>query len=308
VKTGCWVGDCFIYTNTANRLNYLVGGLSSTLAHFDKNMYLLGYIPRDHRIYLTDKDLAVFSYSLPLSLIEYQTAVLRGDFATAEKILPTVPMDQRNRIARFLESQGLKEQALVVSTDVEHRFDLAIQLDKLDVAYQIAKEVDREEKWKTVGDCALKSWKFQMAEECLKRAKDHEGLLLMYQASGNAKGLSELAAMAVDKGKNNIAFMSYLLRGDVENCIELLCATERYPEAALMARTYLPSQITKVVTLWRDHLLKLNKPKAASALADPSEYEDLFPDLKYALVAEEAFRRRRDKGGVPAGEYGQWKD
>ena len=36
VKTGCWVGDCFIYTNTANRLNYLVGGQVSTISHFDK--------------------------------------------------------------------------------------------------------------------------------------------------------------------------------------------------------------------------------------------------------------------------------
>ena len=26
VKTGCWVGDCFIYTNSVNRLNYYVGG------------------------------------------------------------------------------------------------------------------------------------------------------------------------------------------------------------------------------------------------------------------------------------------
>ena len=26
VKTGLWVGDCFIYTNSVNRLNYYVGG------------------------------------------------------------------------------------------------------------------------------------------------------------------------------------------------------------------------------------------------------------------------------------------
>lgn len=36
VKTACWVGDCFIYTNSANRLNYYVGGQINTAAHFDK--------------------------------------------------------------------------------------------------------------------------------------------------------------------------------------------------------------------------------------------------------------------------------
>lgn len=70
-------------------------------------MYILGYIPRDNRVYLTDKDIHVVSFSLPLTLVEYQTAVLRGDLTTADSILPSVPSDQRGRIARFLESQGM---------------------------------------------------------------------------------------------------------------------------------------------------------------------------------------------------------
>ena len=36
VKTGIWVGDCFIYTNAVNRLNYYVGGEIVTIAHLDR--------------------------------------------------------------------------------------------------------------------------------------------------------------------------------------------------------------------------------------------------------------------------------
>ena len=36
VKTGIWVGDCFIYTNGVNRLNYYVGGEIVTVAHLDR--------------------------------------------------------------------------------------------------------------------------------------------------------------------------------------------------------------------------------------------------------------------------------
>ena len=36
VKTGLWVGDCFIYTNSVNRLNYYVGGEIVTIAHLDR--------------------------------------------------------------------------------------------------------------------------------------------------------------------------------------------------------------------------------------------------------------------------------
>ena len=36
VKTGVWVGDCFIYTSSVNRLNYYVGGEIITIAHMDR--------------------------------------------------------------------------------------------------------------------------------------------------------------------------------------------------------------------------------------------------------------------------------
>lgn len=68
-------------------------------------MYLLGYIPKDSRLYLGDKELNVVSYSLLLSVLEYQTAVMRGDFDTAHSVLPSIPWEQRTRVAHFLEKQ-----------------------------------------------------------------------------------------------------------------------------------------------------------------------------------------------------------
>ena len=114
-------------------------------------MYLLGYIPSHNRIYLADKDVKVYGYSLSLNLIEYQTAILRGDMETAAEILPSIPKEQRNKVARFLESRGmlqfiglqfdnlqfgidLKELALQVTTDPDHKFDLSLKLDDLDSA------------------------------------------------------------------------------------------------------------------------------------------------------------------------------
>lgn len=70
-----------------------------------RTMYLLGYIPKDDRLYLGDKELNVISYSLLLSVLEYQTAVMRRDFSTADKVLPTIPKEQRTRVALFLEKQ-----------------------------------------------------------------------------------------------------------------------------------------------------------------------------------------------------------
>ncbi|KAG0234987.1 Coatomer subunit beta' [Actinomortierella wolfii] len=284
VKTGCWVGDCFIYTNSSNRLNYLVGGQVQTIAHFDMPMYLLGYIPRDNRLYLVDKDVNVVSYAISLTVIEYQTAILRKDFATAESLLPRIPADQANKIARFLEAQELKELALEVSTDPEHKFDLAIQLERLDEAAAIARVADSEVKWRTLGDAALNQWKMALAEECFVKAKDLGALLLIYTSSGNRQGMEQLAELAQQSGKNNVTFACWLALGKIEECIELLINTDRIPEAAMLARTYRPSEVSRVVKLWKQSLEAAGKTKAAQALADPTEHEDLFPELREAIA------------------------
>ena len=55
-------------------------------------------------------------------------------------MLPTIPKDQRSRVAHFLEKQNYAKQAMAVTCDPEHKFDLAIQLADIAVAYDLAKE------------------------------------------------------------------------------------------------------------------------------------------------------------------------
>ncbi|KAI1894005.1 hypothetical protein AGOR_G00129540 [Albula goreensis] len=300
VKTGLWVGDCFIYTSSVNRLNYFVGGEIVTIAHMDRTMYLLGYIPKDDRLYLGDKELNIVSYSLLVSVLEYQTAVMRRDFGMADKVLPTIPKEQRTRVAHFLEKQGFKQQALAVSTDPEHCFELALQLGELKIAYQLAVEAELGQKWKQLAELAIGKCQFRLAQECLHHAQDYGGLLLLATASGNAAMVGKLAEAAERDGKNNVAFLTYFLQGKLSNCLELLIRTNRLPEAAFLARTYLPSQVSRVVKLWRESLSKVNQ-KAAESLADPSEYGNLFPGLQEAYLAEQFLRETAKP--QPAADY-----
>lgn len=184
VKTGLWVGDCFIYTNAANRVNYYVGGEIVTISHLDRTMYLLGYVAKENRLYLGDKELNVVSYSLLLSVLEYQTAVMRQDFEIADRILPTIPQEYRTRVAHFLEKQGFKEQALAVSTDPDHRFELALQLGELRTALTLAREAQAPQKWRQLADLATQRAELQLAQECLQNAQDYGGLLLLASVSG----------------------------------------------------------------------------------------------------------------------------
>lgn len=109
--------------------------------------------------------------------------------------------------------------------------------------------------------------------------------------------------MSEEKGIYNITFVSYLLLGKIDDCIKLLCETGRIPEAAFFARTYAPSKISEVVQLWRGDLKSISE-KLAESLADPLEYENLFPDIKMAIQAEQYFKRKN----LPASSYVDHKD
>ena len=57
-----------------------------------------------------------------------------------------------------------------MTPDKDHKFDLAITLNRIEDAYQIAEEQESAEKWKKVGDIALMSGHFDLAERCFEKS------------------------------------------------------------------------------------------------------------------------------------------
>ncbi len=96
---------------------------------------------------------------------------MREDFEAAHKILQSVPPAKYDQIAQFLSSQGFKEQALMVARDSDLKFDLAIELGKLELAHEIIVALPEAElnttptqhKWKQLGDLALASCNLTLA-------------------------------------------------------------------------------------------------------------------------------------------------
>lgn len=289
VKSGEWVGDAFLFT-TNTRLSYLLGEQVVHIAQFDQPMYLLRYLQRDERVYLCDKDVNVVSYRLSTALLSYQTLVLRGEVDAAQELLAEIPEDQMNKIARFLEAQGHKELALEVVTDPEHRFELALGLNNLAVALEIARDSDIQAKWSSVADKALELWDLKLAEECFLNAKDLGSLLLLYTSSGNADGLSNLAQQAEEIGSNNVAFASLWSTGDISAAVELLKRTGRLSEAVLFSQTYKPSTTKDLTLEWKESLDKQGKSKVSRLLGVPGEDEDLFPEWEEYIRLEQEGR------------------
>jgi hypothetical protein len=105
---------------------------------------------------------SVMSYTLLLSLIEYKTIVLWGDFQRAQEVLPTIPIEHLNRYDILANLYGTRDEILShiwsfwllcwlqfgtvlrvkrnagacswVATDPDYKFDLAVQLGRLEIA------------------------------------------------------------------------------------------------------------------------------------------------------------------------------
>lgn len=105
-------------------------------------------------------------------------------------------------------------QAMAVTCDPEHKFELALGLGDIKIAYTLAKEaevlkqilkihtvftiftIQAEQKWKQLAALATSKCEFTMAQECLHHAQDFGGLLLLATSAGNDNMVKTLATDA----------------------------------------------------------------------------------------------------------------
>lgn len=293
IASGKWVGDVFIFTTTTNRLNYFVGGKTYNLTHFSKEMYLLGYLARDNKVYLADRDTHIYGYVISLEVLEFQTLTLRGELQEAmESILPNIEdRETRLKVSRFLEGQEYFEEALEVSPDKDQQFDLALKVGKLSLAHDILTDEDSDLKWRSLGDASLEKFDFKSAIEAYTKAHDLESLLLLYSSFNNKDGLLTLGDEAEKQGKYNLAFKALWLAGDVESAKNLLVKMERFSEAAILGLTYglKTDDINEVVKKWKYSLIADGKKSTADRILNvevPSEPEAPLIDLESSSKKE----------------------
>jgi coatomer subunit beta' len=293
MRRALWVGDCLVFVNNNDRLMYYIGGEMTTLAVMQRAFHLLGYVAKENRLYCMDRERNVVAYQLYTAVIEYKTAIVREDFDAAAAVLPKVPEAMRGKVAEFLQARELLELAMEVTVDEDQRFELAVLLNNLAVALDIAKAKPQASRWKQVGDIALEQCHFDVAEHALTEANDLNGLLLLHTCTGNTDAISALGKRAAQQGRSNMVFTCCQILGEHDECIDLLAETNRVPEAAFYARTHRPHRITEIVDKWKRQLVGM--PRLRDCVADPVAYPNLFPNVNLDAAAEEAEAEAADE-------------
>lgn len=279
----CWCSGVLFYTEN-NKINRFVGGIVQSTATLKFNIDMVGYLPRDNLIVVTDSQRRIIGVNFPSALIEFEAAVADGEEPDPDDI----PEQYRARCAKYLKQIGQKELALSVTNELTMKFDLAIELGKLDIAHQVAAEATTPQSssssnsqfdtsmWKRLAQAALQSGDLQMAAVALKSCGDFSSLLVIYRAKNKRDEMEKLVDEAEAAGQLNVAFTAALLTGKKEKACQLLIKSERFAEAALFARSNVPQLTSECVKLWKQNT---ESKRVAEAIADPGEYPNLFDEL-----------------------------
>ena len=121
---------------------------------------LLGYLPRENLLVLVDYQRKIIGFNLPYALLDFEVSIADGEEPDPE----SVPEEYRASCAKFLKQIGQKELALEVATDPVMKFDLALELERLDVAQKLALELEDKALWKRLARAALNTGDFDMAK------------------------------------------------------------------------------------------------------------------------------------------------
>ena len=132
----CWSSGILFFTENL-KVNRFVSGIVQSTATLKTPVDLLGYLPRENLLVLVDYQRKIIGFNLPYALLDFEVSIADGEEPDPE----SVPEEYRASCAKFLKQIGQKELALEVATDPVMKFDLALELERLDVAQKLALEL-----------------------------------------------------------------------------------------------------------------------------------------------------------------------
>ena len=259
IINGFFIDDIFVFENSKNKISYTINDKVFNITTLSNRFFLLGYLESTNKIYLMNKNFQLISYSFPYNFIKYQMAILEKDYPTAEKLLSKIPESFNESVIKFLEKFELYDLCYKITKNLNQKFSLAIKLKKLSEAYEIAKNSKNSEKLKMVSDLAIELGEFNFAEKTMKEGYDWNGLLLYYSSIQDRKKLNEFAKESKNAGMFNVSFSSYFQLNNYNECLNILLDSKRLPEAAVFARTYIPSKVEEVIELWNKEIEEEDK-------------------------------------------------
>ncbi|EPS97096.1 hypothetical protein FOMPIDRAFT_102011 [Fomitopsis schrenkii] len=235
IKSGAWDDSGVFVYSTLNHIKYcLAQGDHGVICTLDNPVYLTRV--KGKTVHCLDRSARPRTITIDPTEYRFKLALLRNNHEEMLHIIRTSNLLGQSIIA-YLQQKGFPEIALHFVQDKSTRFDLAIECGSLDVALEMARDVDRPDCWERLAQQALKQGNHKIVEKAYQQTKNFDRLSFLYLATGSHDKLQKMQKIADSRGDPMSRFHNALYSGDVLGRIAVLRDVGLHPLAYLTAKT-----------------------------------------------------------------------
>jgi coatomer protein complex subunit alpha (xenin) len=236
IKSATWDDAGVLLYSTLNHIKYtLMNGDNGIVRTLEQTVYLVKVKGRS--IYCLDRASRPKVLTIDPTEYRFKLALVKRNYDEMLNIIRNSSLVGQSIIS-YLQKKGYPEIALQFVQDPQTRFELAIECGNLDVAVEMARQLDRPKLWQRLSVEALAHGNHQIVEMTYQKLRIFEKLSFLYLATGDKPKLNRMAKISEHRGDMTSRFQNALYLGDVENRIEMFKELDLYPLAYMTAKSH----------------------------------------------------------------------
>lgn len=268
IKSATWDDSGVLLYSTLNHIKYtLLNGDNGIVRTLDQTMYLVKVKGRS--VYCLDRAAKPRALTIDPTEYRFKLSLVKRNYEEMLQIIKTSSLVGQSIIS-YLQKKGYPEIALQFVQDPQTRFELAIECGNLEVATEMAKEIDKPKIWSRLGSEALIHGNHQIVEMTYQKLRNFDKLSFLYLCTGDEEKLTRMAKIAEHRGDFVSRFQNALYLGDVESRIQMFKEIDLYPLAYLTAKSHgLTAECEMILEMTGLTDEEITMPEVGSALSTP---------------------------------------
>ncbi len=236
LKGGCWDASkaIFVYT-TSNHIKYLLcNGDRGIIRALESPVYATKL--QGSSLFCLDREGKMRTIEVDLVEALFKIALENKEYGEVMKMVKHSRLCGQS-IITYLQEKGFPEVALHFVHDNKTRFRLALACGNIQVALNVAYELD-EEAWHQLGTEALRQGNYEIVEMAYQKTKNFDQLSFLYLITGNTEKLRKMLKISEMRCDVMGVVHNSLYLGDIEERIKSLESTAQLSLAYMAAKTH----------------------------------------------------------------------
>ncbi len=219
IKSATWDDAGILLYSTLNHIKYtLLNGDNGIVRTLDQTVYLVRVKART--VYCLDRNAKPKILNIDPTEYRFKMALVKRNYEEMLSIIKNSSLVGQSIIS-YLQKKGYPEIALQFVQDPQTRFELAIECGNLEVAVDMAKQLDKPKLWSRLTIEALAHGNHQIVESTYQKLRQFDKLSFLYLATGDEAKLTRMAKIAEHRGDFTARFQNALYLGDVNDRIQM---------------------------------------------------------------------------------------